>query len=255
MFPLLSLLLAACAASAPAPAYPTARPLSLISIQVGVAPGLIPFESDEDGQGALTGFDIDLMNALAQKADLEVNYVAVRSGRPQLVNMTAQCKLDVGISAVPLAENAAAEVLFSDAYFSTRQVLVVKKGNTSIRSLSDLTGMIAAAEKGLPAEAQLDRLTGAHTRRYETAYLLFQDLINGYIDAAIADAPQALQYVNVKPNNLKIVGESFGGAQYALIVCPQRPELLQRINQALAALNADGSLAALLEKWNLAETR
>ncbi|GAB4482379.1 MAG: basic amino acid ABC transporter substrate-binding protein [Anaerolineales bacterium] len=255
IFPLLSLLLAACSsASAPATAYPTPRPLSLVSVQVGIAPGLIPFESDEEGQAPLSGFDIDLMNAIAQNADLEVNYVVVRSGRPQMVNMTAQCKVDVGISAVPLMENANPGALFSDVYFSTRQVLVVKKGNLTIQGRSDLNGMIVAAEKGVPAESELDALNGARTRRYETSYLLFQDLINGYIDAAIADAPHALQYVNVKPNNLKIVGEAFGSTQYALVVCPQRPELLQRINQALAALKADGSLAALLEKWKLQTT-
>ena len=79
--------------------------------------------------------------------------------------------------------------------------------------------------------------------------MAFQDLKNGLIDAVVADNALALIYVGDSANNFKIVGEALTGESYGIAVCPQKLDLLKRINDGLASLKFDGTLDKLAQKW------
>ncbi len=234
---ILSLLISGCAA--PASSQGT-------KIRIGVDPKLPPFESTQGSLNEYTGFDIDVMNAIAQKGGFEFEFFNAGSN---LVTLVGQCKLEAGISALPYLAESKQVVDFSEPYFTAGLQLVVKKGNITIGGRDQLAGMTVGVWGGTPAESELAKTSSALPKIYPNLDLAFRDLANGYIDAIIADAPRAASFAAVSRNNLKLVGPEFGGQEYGIITCKDQTELLGKINTGLAAVKSDGSLERLTQKW------
>lgn len=220
---------------------------TLVEIQFGTDATNSPFESIDMTSKELSGFDIELMNAIAAREGFKVNFSNV--GFIPLMRGVAQCQYDGGISAIAIIDQFKQQVSFSDPYLTFGQVVVVKKGNLTINGHDQLSGMAVGTQRGTASVIEVQKIPGIHLTAYDSFDLAFQDLVNGLIDAVVAGSPRAQSYVNIKPNNLKIVGSEFASESYGIAICNQRADLLKKINEGLKAVNADGTLARLTEKW------
>jgi polar amino acid transport system substrate-binding protein len=236
MWLVISFFLAACGAPGP-------RTKAL----VGTSASFPPFESVAQDRRSLIGFDIDLMKAIAAKSNLEVEFVNV--GYEPLLAGIANCTYDVGIAAIPVDDTLKSRMSFSDPYFTVGQVIVVKKGNPTIASREALAGQTVGVQANTTGAAEVAKIPGAQARTFPAIDQAFNELISGLLDAVVADNAVAPSYTNIPANNLKIVGEPFAASNYAIGVCSQRVELLQRINAGLAAVRADGTLSRLTQQW------
>jgi polar amino acid transport system substrate-binding protein len=216
-------------------------------IRIGVDASFPPFETTGTGQNKLTGFDIELMKAIATRAGLDIEFTNV--GMNQLLTGVLRCSLDGGISAITISDQLKKQMAFSNPYLTVAQVIVVKKGNISINSRDQLSGMIVGVQAGSPSVKELNKIPGAQVNSYPTLYLAFQELITGNIDAVITNKQRALIYTVIPANNLKIIDEEFGSESYGVAVCNKNPDLLKKINEGLAAVKADGTLDKLTKKW------
>jgi polar amino acid transport system substrate-binding protein len=244
----LGVFLAACgAASAPAENSSPRASIPRTKIRIGVEAILPSFEVVDSNTGELVGFDIELMKAIAAKANLEVDLVNV--GEHQLMPFVEQCRLDGGISAIPIPDELEKRVEFSEPYYTAGQVVVVKKGNLTISDRNTLLDAVIGTQEGTLSEIEIGNIESIRPKAYPFLYLAFQDLITGYIDAVIIDKPHALSYVQTKPNNLKFVGNEFANVDYAIAICKTRTDLTEKINAGLAAVKADGTLDRLAYKW------
>ena len=220
-------------------------------IRVGVDETFIPFtQPGADGKTPV-GFEIDLMKDIAAKSGMEVTFVP--SNHNQILAFVSQCQLDAGLSGVPISDPLAASMSFSDPYYTTGQVVLVKQGNLLIQGKDDLSGMKVGTQDGTPSEAELEQISGVDIRDYGTYELAVEDLINGYIDAVVIDYPRALAYLAVARNNLKIAGDEFGRVEYGIAVCAERADLLEPFNAALADATGSGRLDRLVKKWGIQE--
>jgi polar amino acid transport system substrate-binding protein len=206
-----------------------------------------PFETVDENTKQVTGFDVDLMNAIATKAGFEVewtniNFDAVLSG-------ISQCQYDAAIAAITITPERQQNALFSDPYINAGQIVTVRKDNTSINSQADLSGKTAGAQIGTTGAIEIQNIQGATLKTYDTYDLAFLDLINGQIDAVVADYPTALGFVGKNADKLKTVGDVFTNESYGIAVCKNKADLLKKINDALAALKSDGTVQQLEQKW------
>ena len=219
------------------------------TILIGTDATFPPFESLDMDKQELTGFDIELIRAVAAKAGLEVKFF--NFGINQLLAGLARCQYDGGISAIPISDVLKQQMNFSDPYFTVGQVMVVKQGNIKITGRDQLSGMLVGAQGGSPAANEILKIPGAQLKSYDSVDLVFRDLITGYIDAVIVDVPRAQSYANIKANKLKIVADEFASVSYAVALCNDRTDLLKKINDGLASVKADGTLDRLIKKWNI----
>jgi polar amino acid transport system substrate-binding protein len=224
---------------------------SINIIRIGVDPNLAPFETFDNSKDDFVGFDIDLIKAIGTRAGIKIELVNVKTGFSQLLSSVEKCELDAGISAIPITDDLKQRMDVSEPYFSTNQVLVVKTGNIKISSLDTLSGMVIGTQTGTPSQSEAEKIKSGQTKLYSSYYLAFEDLISANTDAVIADLPRASPYVNLKPNNIKIVGGKFGSLNYAIAVCKAEPDLLQQINDALSGMKSDGTLDKLIKQWSL----
>ena len=206
-----------------------------------------PFESINEQTKEIEGFDIDLMTAIAEKAGLEIEFVNV-AWDPLLAGMS-QCQYDAAISAMTITEERKKQFLFSDPYFEAGQMVTVLIDNTDITSKDDLGGKVAGAQIGTTGSFEIEKIEGATLKTYDDIGLAFQDLMNGQIDAIVADNPLALGYVGENPDKLKAVGGVFTEENYGIAVCKTKTDLLEKINEGLKAVKAEGLIEQLVEKW------
>ena len=206
-----------------------------------------PFESINEQTKEIEGFDIDLMTAIAEKAGLEIEFMNV-AWDPLLAGI-AQCQYDAAISAMTITEERKKQFLFSDPYFFAGQIITVRIDNTEIASKHDLSGKVAGAQIGTTGSFEIEKIGGATLKTYDDIGLAYQDLINGQIDAVVADNPLALGYVGENPDKLKAVGEVFTDENYGIAVCKTKTDLLEKINEGLKAVKAEGLIEQLVEKW------
>src|SRR4030042_903024 len=87
-----------------------------------------PFEYVDEETMEIVGFDIDLMTAIAEKEDLDIEFVNV-AWDPLLAGV-AQCQYDAAISSITITFERAEAMLFSDPYFAAGQVVVVAISKT-----------------------------------------------------------------------------------------------------------------------------
>ncbi len=220
-------------------------------IRVGVDVDFPPFTQAGINANNPVGFEIDLMKEIAAKSGVEVKFIPSDSN--QVLSFVSQCQIDAGIAGITISEPLKTTMAFTDIYYTTGQVVLVKEGNIVIHGKDDLAGKKVGTQDGTPSEVELAQLSGVNILDYGTFALAVEDLINGYIDAVIIDYPHALTYVNINRNNLKIVGAEFGRADYGIAVCKDRTELLQQFNAALAAIRESGRLDRLVIKWGIKE--
>lgn len=230
---------------APPPTQP-----ALLKIRIGTDATFPPFELVDETTKELTGFDVDLMKAVAAKAGLEVEFTNV--GFDPLLAGIAQCQYDGGIAAITITDERKQQMSFSDPYFDAGQVVIVKQNNTDIQGKANLSGKTVGSQIGTTGAIEVGKIEGAKLKTYDSFDLAFQDLINGQIDAVIADNPLALGYVGKNAAKLKIVGEMFTSESYGIAVCNKKADLVQKLNQGIAAVKADGTLDKLIQKWIVA---
>ncbi len=219
---------------------------SLPKIRIGVDPNLPPFSLTDSNLNVISGFEIDLIREIADRAGFQIEFV--NSAYNQIISMVSKCQVDASISSIPISDELKQQMIFSEPYYTTSDVLVVKQGNVTISSLEKLTGMLVGVQSG----SQSIFSSGSpvfQLESYPSFNLAFQDLITGYIDAVIADKPHAQIYVEIKPNRLKIIGEEFGTVNYGIAVCKNRGDLLDTINNSLADIKADGTMDKISQKW------
>lgn len=206
-----------------------------------------PFEMVDEETKDIIGFDIDLMDAIAEKAGLDIVYQNV-SWDPLLAGM-ADCQYDMAISAMTITAERAEQFSFSDPYINAGQIVAVQIDNETITGPADLSGMTVGAQIGTTGSMEIEAIPDTTLKVYDTYELAFLDLVNGQIDAVVADYPLAVSFVNQYSDSLKVVGEVFTEENYGVAFCKGNDELIAQVNTALAELIDEGFIEELVIEW------
>jgi polar amino acid transport system substrate-binding protein len=206
-----------------------------------------PFEYVDTANNQIVGFDIDLMNAIAEKAGLEVEFVNVEWD-PLLAGV-AQGTYDAAISSITIKPERLDAMNFSDPYFVAGQIIVVRSSNTTINSSDDLVGKNVGVQSGTTGDDEVSAINGVTRTPYDEIGMAFMALRNNQIDAVVCDTPVAQGYVSKYSTELKTVGEVLTTEEYGIALPKNKTDLLAKINQGLAAVKAEGLIEVLVQKW------
>ena len=205
-----------------------------------------PFEYTDEA-GNLIGFDIDLMNAIAEKADFEFEWVNVPFD--SVLAGLSECQYEAAIAAIGIDEDRKKSMLFSIPYLDSGMIVVVNAETTDINSLADLDGKKVAAQLGTTGEMEAKTIPNVDYKPYDSYELAFLELANKGVDAVIADNPVAMGYIAANPEKIKAVGEVFNNEQYGIAICKENADLQTKIDKALQTLIDEGYIAKLAQKY------
>lgn len=215
-------------------------------LRVGTDATYPPFEFIEGD--TFKGFDMDLIREIGRRLGVRVQIQNV--SWDGIIPGLVSGHYDVIISAMTILDERAAVVDFSDPYFTAGQVIVVRKGETSIREPGDLKGKVVAVQVNTTGQFAAEKVEGvARIDKYETTPLAVQAVIQGSAAAAVIDLPVAVEFAREHPGAIEVVGQPFTVEYYGIAIRKGRPQLLRAINRALAEIKADGTYDVIYERW------
>lgn len=249
------------ASTSPASAAPEGNTIDLSdvklindgSLTVGAEVGYPPFEDFKEDGTTPEGFDVDIISEVADRLGLEVNIIntawdGIFSGID--VNYDCVC------SAVTINPKRQKTMLFSTPYINNYQAIVIPADSDwKITSFQDLDGKTIAVQKETTSDELMSdyKSTGSINVEIvanEKVTSCFTQLTNGEIDAVVVDSTVADGYIAKAADKYQIAFEDDAEAeQFGIAMGLENTALQTAINQALAAMEAEGFIEDTYDYW------
>ena len=201
----------------------------------------------------LDGFDVALARLLGERLGVEVEFSDMAFDG--LGGALQVGQIDAAIAAISVTEARRAVVDFSSVYHVSEDAALARTDSgIALRSLADLAPYRVGVQEGSVFQTWLQEagvdtgvLSPGNLLAYTQATEAIDDLIAGRVDVLIADR-LPLEVVAREDAALAIVGRGLNEQQFA-VALPSGSNLTPRINEALAALQAEGVLAELAGRY------
>ncbi|KUP09536.1 amino acid ABC transporter substrate-binding protein [Bacillus coahuilensis m2-6] len=201
-----------------------------------------PF-SVTNGEGQMTGFDIEVAEAVADV--LGLNPVQEKYKFSGIVEGVKAGKFDAAVASHTINEERLEQVDFSTPYYYSGPQIFVRP-DSDVQTLEDLEGLEIAVSKGSTYEESAVTVT-ENIKRYDSDVVALEALSKGKHDAVITDFITGKEAI---ANGLTIEArELLGRSEQAIAVSKENKELLEKINEALDTLRENGTLAEISQKY------
>ena len=221
---------------------------------LGLDADFAPMGFTED-DGTIVGFDIDLANEVAKRMGVEVEVKPIDWDSKNLELSSG--KIDVIWNGFSITEERKQEVLFSDPYLSTGQVIVVPT-DSAIQTKADLAGKKVALQDGSTSEEALKKDTATYESigddnisRFKENSQVLMEVQSGRADAAVIDEIFVRYYLTKEnlADQFRVLEEQLDPEDYAVGGRLGDDEFMNAINEGLAECKADGTLSSISQKW------
>nr|MBO2472537.1 basic amino acid ABC transporter substrate-binding protein [Bacillota bacterium] len=216
-------------------------------LRVGSDVAYPPFEYVDEATGEYVGFDMDIIREIGRRLGMDVQVINV--AWEGIIPGLLSGHYDVIISAMTITNERAQAVDFSDPYFATGQVILVRADDDRIKEPADLKGKRVAVQIGTTGHFAAERIEGAVVEHYPLTPEAILALKLGRADAVVLDELVALEEVRANPGQVKVVGTPFTIEYYGIAIRKGNPDLLRAINLALAQMKADGTYDEIYDRW------
>ncbi|MBB3106854.1 ABC-type amino acid transport substrate-binding protein [Psychrobacter luti] len=214
--------------------------------------GTMPPFSFQDDYGNMQGIDIDSIRAIGEEQGFRVEFY--KETWQNMFDSVASGGRDLAISGISYKDDRAEKYDLSDTYFFNPSSIMYAKSNVKINGIEDLQGMHVAAMEGSKQDDQLKAMGKYSQMTTEsTAFLLFEDLMQGKVDVILHDLP-ILQYTakNHPEHKVTIVpyeGEDNPSAQQVILMAKGNAKLIKTINEGITKLKEKGKFKEIEQKW------
>ncbi|REJ04938.1 ABC transporter substrate-binding protein [Microbacterium bovistercoris] len=210
------------------------------------------FEGGDNGTG-YTGFDIDLLDAIAKKLDLKLavqdtGFDALQSGAT-----LAAGTCDIGASAMTITDERKANIDFADPYYDSLQSLLVRT-DSGIEGIDGLDGKKVGVQQGTTGESYAtENAKGAELVQFPSDGELWPAIQAGQIDAILQDLPVNIEHEKAD-ETYKVVETYNTDEQYGWAFAKgEKVELREAVNKALGELRDSGEYDKIYDSYFSAE--
>ncbi|MBR3995779.1 MAG: transporter substrate-binding domain-containing protein [Clostridia bacterium] len=204
-----------------------------------------------DEEGKLTGFDTEFAEAVCAKLGVEPEFVEI-NWDTKFITLSANT-IDCIWNGMTISDEVLANTSCSDAYVKNAQVVVMKDDiiddYEDIESLKELKFVAEAGSAG--EEAIKGNGLDANYTAVDLQSTALTTVLSGQADACVIDITMA--------KSMTADGTDFDSLDYSLELTTEEygigfrkgSTLCEKVNEIMAELNADGTLPALAEKYDL----
>ncbi len=208
-----------------------------------------PFEDfDKSSPSGYKGFDIDIVQAVADGLDLKLevqdsSFDALQSG--QSLN-SGQC--DLAVSAMTITPERQKNIDFSDSYYDSKQSLLVPVGS-DIQSIADLAGKKVGVQAATTGKTYTEENApdSAEIVSFPSDAEMWQAIQAGQVQALLQDLPVNLEHT--KGAKFAIVQQYDTDEAYGLAIKKGNTALVEDVNAQLAELRSSGKYQGIYDKY------
>lgn len=216
-----------------------------------------PLQFVDPKTGDAIGWEYDAIAEIGTRINAKI--VIQNTSWDAMIPAVSEGQYDLGMTGITIRDDRKEVVDFSDAYMRSEMLMLVRADE---ERFADGAGF-AALESGLVGAqagttpfyvAVYEVLDGNEAnpriKLFETFGASIQALRAGDVDLVLTDGTAGNGYVSANPDVFKLVGEPMGSEDFGFIF-PKGSDLVAPINEAIAAMKADGTIEALNTKWFL----
>jgi polar amino acid transport system substrate-binding protein len=203
------------------------------------------------------GWEYDAMNDIAKRLNFKVEYQ--NTSWDAMIQAVSDGQYNIGMTGITIKEERKAKVDFSDAYMRSEMFMLVRGDETRFidgKSFGAFKDGLVGAQAGTTPfyVAVYNMLDGNEAnpriKLFDTFGSTVQALKTGDVDVVLTDGTAGKGYVEASNGGLKLIGKAMGTEDFGFIFT-KGSDLVAPINAAIAAMKADGTIAALNKKWFL----
>ena len=207
-----------------------------------------PYEYYEGGK--IVGIDAEIAAAIAEYLGMEL--VIEDMEFDSIITAVNAGSVDFGMAGMTVTEDRLKEVDFTSSYATGVQSIIVK-ADSAITSVDDLYGEGVTYKVGVQSGTtgdiySTDDFGADRVIRYTNGNNAVMALAEGAVDCVIIDNEPAKALVAAN-DGLKILDTEYANEDYAICVKKGNKELLDKLNEAIDALTADGTIDKIIEKY------
>ena len=263
-------IISALAVAVTATACGSTEPRSLVrSVDSGHV--ILGTKYDQPGLGmrnpdkTMTGLDVEVatyvVNHIADQrgvAHPEITWRETPSATRETVIKNGEVDMIAGTYSINASR--AKSVNFGGPYLLTHQALLVRGDDTSLTSLQDLDKgkKLCSVTGSTPAQKVKKSLPGVQLQEYDSYSSCVEALHQKKVDAMTTDATILYGFALQYPGEFEVIemtkedGKPFTNEHYGLGLAKDDAESTEAINDAVRAMQDDGSFQAMVDK-NLGE--
>ncbi|MFO1443124.1 transporter substrate-binding domain-containing protein [Bacillus sp. Bva_UNVM-123] len=201
-----------------------------------------PFSVTND-DGAMSGFDIDVAEAVAKELGLEPVQHKFKFGG--IVEGVKSGRFDAAVASHTITDERLEAVNFSIPYYYSGPQIYVRPDST-IQTLENLKDLEVAVAKGTTYSEMAEPVT-ANIKFYDSDVVALEALSKGKHDAVITDFVTGKEAIGA---GMQIEGkELLGRSEQAIAIAKGNDELLKQVNKALETLHENGTLTEISQKY------
>jgi polar amino acid transport system substrate-binding protein len=192
--------------------------------------------------GSMSGFDIDVAEAIAKELGLEPVQKKFKFGG--IVEGVKSGRFDAAVASHTITEERLKAVNFSTPYYYSGPQIFVRPDST-VQTLDDLKGKEIAVSKGSTYAEMAAKVTD-NIILLDSDVVALEALSKGKHDAVITDFVTGKEAIGA---GMKIEGkEMLGRSEQAIAVAKGNDKLLEEINKALEKLRNNGTLTIISQR-------
>ncbi|MEE9452790.1 MAG: transporter substrate-binding domain-containing protein [Paracoccaceae bacterium] len=216
-----------------------------------------PLQFIDPKTGDAIGWEYDAIAEIGKRINATI--VIENSSWDAMIPSVSTGQYDMGMTGITIKEERKEKVDFSDAYMRSEMFMLVRADEDnftdgpSFAAFSD--GLVGAQAGTTPFYvAVYDVLDGDEAnpriKLFETFGASIQALRTGDVDLVLTDGTAGNGYVKANPDTFKLIGDAMGTEDFGFIF-PKGSDLVGPVNEAIAAMKADGTIETLNTKWFL----
>ena len=215
------------------------------TLRVGTEGTYSPF-SYQGSDGTLTGYDVEVAQAVAAKLGKKVEFV--QTPWDSIFAGLEAKRFDLVANQVTINDERKAKYDLSEPYTVSEGVIVTRADDTTITSLADLRGK-TTAQSATSNWAQVARDAGANVEAVEGFVQAVQLLKDGRVDATVNDTLAVAEYQKTRSDSAVKIAGTTGDTSEQAFAARKDSGLIADVNRALDELRADGTLKQISDKY------
>lgn len=217
-------------------------------LRVGTESSYAPFEFTVDGK--LVGFDIDLMNAIAEQMGCEVEWVQMSFDGLIPAILTQQ--LDMAVASFTVTPERAKRINFSEPYYRSGLTFVIRsQDKEKYPNAQSLAGKRVCAQLGSVSAMKAESLSPNHVTTFNDASTAYMELKNGGCEAVLNDRPVNQYFLSTAKASSDLIelADILDAEDMAMVLPKNDSELLEKVNAAFKAIKENGTYQKIYDKW------